>query len=363
MISVIISTVVFTYTMTPEYQSRVRLVLKPAATTANIPEQRATLSTLSKPVVANTYAEIAQSSYILQSAWDQLEVPLAQRKGFEVSGSTLQNTNIIIITVVGPDPLLVQELAATTSQLTFDYITELYEVYDLKLLDPASLPSAPISPNKKLNLVLGVVLGLGFGILCAFLASYLMTPLEETKYLSIVDAQTGAYKGAYFLRRLRGEISRAKRVQRPFVIGMIRLENLEETMGDFPSSSRQLVLKQVVHSLKQTLPEEDLVAQWRGDDLVLLMPDIDLKTAQRTLERLQTKLAWTAFEVGDTGFKVNFIPSFGLVEYDLNGTGPEGLLEEVEKALQEADGTQNGHHDEQVLNLDDENTPTFRIAP
>ncbi len=336
LITVVISTVAFTYTSTPEYETKVRLVVSPAAiTTTDLKELRASITALDKPIVANTYAEIGQSPSIVQAAWAQLE--MKPRKDFEVETSVLQETSIIIIIVTGPDPVLIEQLATAVYEQTLEYVSELYEVYDLILLDPPTLPDEPSSPNKKLNLVLGVVLGLGLGVICAFLAEYLKTPLEQVEQLSIVDAQTGAYKSSYFLRRLRSEIGRSQRVQRPFMIGVVRLENFEEMLDNLPPHTAQMILKQTVHLIKQTLPDENLVAQWRDNMIALLMPDCDPETAHQTLKIVQTKLNWTAFEVGETGYKLNFMASFGLAEYDLNGISPEVLLHRAEESLQQQD--------------------------
>jgi diguanylate cyclase (GGDEF)-like protein len=337
LVAAIIGSVVFTYLRPLQYQTAVRLIVSPAkGTTVDLNEVRASLSMLDKPVIANTYAEIAQSASIVQGAFDKLGIPTARRSSFTINASVLQKTGILDITVTGPDPAQVQQVAATISELTMTYVTGLYEAYDLKLLDPATLPLAPTNLDEKLNLALGVVLGLGAGILLAFLAEYLQTPLLQMEQASIVDVQTGAYKDSYFLRRVREEISRARRVQRPFVVGMMGLENFKELTDDLPSGTRKIILKQVVTLLKQILPEEDLMAEWRGGTLALLMPDCDPDAAQQTFKRLQSKLAWTPLQVGDTGFKLNLTASFGLVEYDLNGVGPEELLDRAEKALQES---------------------------
>jgi diguanylate cyclase (GGDEF)-like protein len=331
LITVIISTIIFTYTRVPVYETNVRLVVSPSATNVtSLSELRAATIALDKPIVANTYAEIGQSPAIVNAAWEQLG--LKRQKGYTIRATVLPLTSLVIITVDGPDPALVQQLANAVTDQTLGRVSKLYEVYDLSVLDPASLPSAPSSPNTQLNLVLGVVLGLGLGILAAFLAEYLKTPMQ-IEQLSILDTKTGAYKDSYLLRRLRSEISRSKRVQRPFVVGVVRLENFEEMVGHLSPGAKQMILKQMVQLFNQVLPEENLVAQWRGDMLAVLMPDFDLQDAQRILQKVQAKLDWTAFEVGETGFKLNFTSSFGLATYDLNGVTPEGLIQQAEEAL------------------------------
>ena len=335
-VTVVLSTIAFTYTRTPEYETSVRLIVSPSAITGtDLRELRSSISDLDKPIVANTYAEIGQSPFIIQAAWEQLE--MKPQKDFKVSSSVLQETSIVIIDVSGPNPTLVQQLATAVSEQTLEYVAGFYEVYDLTLLDPAMRPNTPTSPNEKLNLVLGLVLGIALGGTCAFLAEYLTVPLEQSEQTSFVDTQTGAYKSSYFLRRLREEISRAKRVQRPFVVGMIRLEDFEEILYDLPAGARQVILKKTVSFLKQTLPEEYLIAQWPNDTLALLLPDCDFKTAWQTLKQIQAKLAWTPFEIGDDSLKLNLAINFGLVEYDLNEKSAEALLKQVEKALQDAE--------------------------
>ena len=309
-----------------------------AALTQDLGEQRASLGTLSdQPTIVNTYAEIAQSQSIIKGAWDQGGLSPAQAEAFTISASVLHSTNILVIDVTGPDPILVEKLASAVSQRTLDYVAKLYEVYDLKPLDPATVPDKPANLNEKFNLALGALLGLGVGILFAFLAESLRMPLGQIEQMSIVDTHTGAYKSSYFLRRLREEISRARRVQRPFVVGMMGLENIDELSDDLHPNARYVVLKQVVGLLRQALPEENLVAHWRDSILALLMPDCDPDTAQKILQRVQTKLAWTPFEIGDTGFKLNLTTHVGIAGYKLNGGGPEDLLNQAEKALREAD--------------------------
>ena len=346
LVAAVMGSIVFTYTRPPQYQASVRFVVSPATTiTEDLGEQRASLGTLSdQPIIVNTYAEIAQSQSIIKGAWDQVGLSPAQAEAFTIRASVLHNTNILVIDVIGPDPTLVEKLASAVSQRTLDYVAKLYEVYDLKPLDPAALPGKPVSQNEKFNLALGALLGLGAGLLFAFLAESLKTPLGQIEQVSIMDAHTGAYKSSYFLRRLREEISRAKRVQRPFVVGMLGLENFDELLDDLPPDTRYVVLKQVVGLLRQALPEENLVAQWRDDALALLMPDCDPDTAQKILQRVQTKLVWTPLEIGDTGFKLNLTTQVGIAGYTLNGSGPEDLLNQAEKALREADPQRSVAH-------------------
>ena len=48
-------------------------------------------------------------------------------------------------------------------------ITEVGQLGDVRVIEPAELPESPLGPNKKLNVILGMILGVGLGVGLAFL--------------------------------------------------------------------------------------------------------------------------------------------------------------------------------------------------
>jgi capsular polysaccharide biosynthesis protein len=173
-----VSTAVFTYTRTPTYETTVRLIVSPASTeVTDFNDLRSAVTSLSAPVVANTYAEIAQSSSIVSKAWQALNS--SPQKQYAVTSTVLQETTIVVIKVSGPNPNVVQELGTAITNETINYVNGLTTVYNLTLLDPAVTPDAPTAPNYQFNLALGLLTGLMAGILLAFMAEYVSTPLSE----------------------------------------------------------------------------------------------------------------------------------------------------------------------------------------
>jgi len=335
-LTVTAASIVFTYTQTPSYEATARLVVSTAPAVADLREVRASLSALDAGII-NTYAEIGQSRTILEQAWSDLDVPPETRRRFEARSSVLQKTNLILITVAGPDPAIAHEAANAIARHVVDYVSNLYEIYELKLLDAAERPYSPVSPNKKLNLLLGFVLGVGTAIAFTFVAEYLRAPIEEMEQLSLMDAQTGAYKRSYFLHRLREEVSRSNRHQRPFTISRMRVDNLDEIVKLYPPRTRELILQRVVHFLRQSLSEENVIAHWEDGDLVILMPDCDEAMARQAIGRLHTSMQWTLFEVEDLDFKLNLTASFGMATHTSNGAGPDDLLRKATEALHRAE--------------------------
>lgn len=172
------STALFTFTQVPTYETHVRLIVSPSSSlTADLNDLRSAVTALSAPVVANTYAEISQSTSIVERAWQQLNI--RPQISYTVVSTVIQETTIVDITVSGPDPKLSQNLANAITDQTIKYVEGLTTVYNLTLLDPAVAPALPSSPNYQFNLAMGIVLGLMAGLLLAFMAEYLTVPNRE----------------------------------------------------------------------------------------------------------------------------------------------------------------------------------------
>lgn len=171
--TVVLATGFFTMVSTPVYEATSKLVILPSADVfSNYNDVRTAITSLDNNVVVNTYAEIAQSSTILENA--QSELDMKSLDGYQVMSNVESQTSIITITVEGPDPNRVYELVNSISTQTINYVTDYFEVYYLQQLDKAELPKNPVRPTVMLNMVIGVVLGLGAGVVSSYLGEYLI---------------------------------------------------------------------------------------------------------------------------------------------------------------------------------------------
>lgn len=174
-IVVIVSTIVFTFSQAPLYESDLRLIVHPSdVVTTDLRELRSAISDLEAPIVTNTYAEIIQSDTIEDQAWHALG--FATDKNYKIKSAVLQETTLIEITVTGTDPEMVYLLTNQVAEETLAYVKNLKTIYEITLLDPARVSDTPVSPNVKLNLVIGVVVGIGLGFFMASFVEYLQVP-------------------------------------------------------------------------------------------------------------------------------------------------------------------------------------------
>jgi succinoglycan biosynthesis transport protein ExoP len=135
--------------------------------------------------IIDTYAQIATSRNVAQRVVVTLGLKESagsvQRK---LTSSVRKNTFLIDLTVRDTDPRRAQQLADTAAIALHDTVAELEkgkaDPVQAELVDNAGLPGAPVSPNPKTDLALGLILGLLAGLLAAALLEALDRTIKTT---------------------------------------------------------------------------------------------------------------------------------------------------------------------------------------
>lgn len=284
-IATLIATYVFTINQTEIYEATATYVMRPRASlVADQQDSVRVLDTLGRQVsIGSTYVQVASSRQIRQKAMESLGLSADQRRGLSVSGQVVAGTNILKITVEGPDPTILDNFANQIGVETVKYVSNLYEIFELEPLDGAVPPRDPIRPNLVVNMILGVVLGLSLGTGIGLFNYYWQAPLKKTRHLDIIDQMTGAYTLAYFRLRLRQEVSRARRKGESFSVALIRLP----VPNAAPSTE---ILQQTAAYLQAWGRDEDILAYAGEATFALLLIDVVGETAKEQVERLCLRL-------------------------------------------------------------------------
>lgn len=325
------------------YKSEATFVIRPRANFAvNDDKIVDALDTISRRVEINTtFAEVSSSSLIKQKAIESLGLTAQQRKGLKVSAKVIAGTNILEISVQGPDPEVVRDFTNAVSMETLAYISTLYDVFELEPLDEAELPDKPVSPNKTLNLALGASLGLLLGISLIFFIEYLKEPVHEDTQLNVIDLETGAYNETYLRLRLRQELSRARHHSYSFSVALVKVFHRGLVHDVKRSVQPAKAVRLILSGLDENMREEYILAYLKQGTFALLLPHNSADAAREVLTCLRTQVGLTSPELIGKGQGSGLYAAIGFVDYHQQESASE-LLAQALKALEEAETAVSG---------------------
>jgi uncharacterized protein involved in exopolysaccharide biosynthesis len=152
-----------------EYRSTSSYVIGPNAELVQDTDLLRSLDTLDRGTILATYAEIFGSSRVSSAALQEAQLTGRTTEAYIITSYGLPETNILVISVRGPDPNMVMKLNEAVANQGFAYIETLNQVYSLNVLDAPQRPDAPVGPDPLGNIGIALVLGIGLGALLAFL--------------------------------------------------------------------------------------------------------------------------------------------------------------------------------------------------
>ena len=180
---------------TPVYTSETSLIVQVNTDVTETSEQ--TAISISQNLIA-TYKEFVVSDLVLESVIEDIEgLPAdysTESLKNSISITTQSGVLIIYISVDNESPELAMEIANELVENSMEIANDDENGYvllqnKLKLLDDADLPLSPTSPNKGLNVVISVILGLIVALAYVFIKEVLNNKFSSTsemeKYLGI----------------------------------------------------------------------------------------------------------------------------------------------------------------------------------
>jgi len=170
-VAVLGSTAFFTYTQTPVYRATATVLVGPEKKLAMTKDMVSSLRALQSRTTIATIAKIVSSRKIRGKVSEKLTLSAKQMRRYRIKARVVPDTNIINVSVEHQDPHLAAEMANIVTKQTKYYVERLYKIFDLNLLDPATVPSRPVHPQVSRNLSAGAMFGLLLGIGVAFLVS------------------------------------------------------------------------------------------------------------------------------------------------------------------------------------------------
>lgn len=325
---VLAGTYYWTSQQTPIYESHASFVIRPNSDAVSGDFLKALDTVSNRSEINSTFAEVAASKLIKNQAVDQMGLTAREQQDLSVSASVIAGTNILEVRVESRDPILSRDFANTIGEETVKYIKELYDVYQLGILDTANTPSKPTSPDFTLNLSLGGLLGLALGVALIFITEAFKPSYQEVDTFNIIDRETGAYNKSYLTHRLYQEMARSKRTHSPLSIGLVKVH----FDGDEPTErEKQETLRMVRILTEKSIREVDILARFNGVVFAILFPDMKPDRAQAALEGVQQAIESVAHDMDNEHTRINSYLS--VISYTGGQTSQEKLLEQAIESL------------------------------
>jgi len=182
----------FTWTATPQYASSARMFVSTqgAADDASQANQGGQFS-LQR---VKSYADLLTGQEIARRVIESLDlVESPKTLSEQITASSKLDTVILTVTVSDPDPARAKLLADAVADVFVSYVSELETppgkdeaTIKATVVDPASLSSAPVSPQPLRNIGLGLVLGLIIGTGVAVIRETLDTTIKFARQLEVL---------------------------------------------------------------------------------------------------------------------------------------------------------------------------------
>jgi len=142
---------------------------------------------------------------------------------------------------------------------------------------------------------------------------------EATKKLhemAITDELTGLYNRHHLHSSLAPTLLTAERYNRPLGLLLLDVDHFKRVNDTYGHSVGDLVLKHIADILKHTVRQSDLVARYGGEEMIVVLPETDMKGAVITAEKIRVIIANTPIQTGAPE-PLRVSVSIGVAEYHL----------------------------------------------
>ncbi|MCP5095511.1 MAG: diguanylate cyclase [Chloroflexi bacterium] len=289
------------------------------------------IEALDKRSIVSTYAEVLKSDTVFDTAVSELGLDGESFSGYAVTAVVLPDASVLELTIEGPDPQRIAQLANQIGELSIEYIEGLYLVYDINLLDRAAPPSSPFSPQPTRDSAVAFILGGGFGAMLAILRELLSTPFNTWRRQFNKDKSSLAQKRRVVQTQLNALIA-ADKVE-PATFSLLQFGS-EEGLDTLSSTEKQQLLRQITAVLQSELRGKDTIGRWHDNQFALLMPGLDETTGVQMVEKLIQKLS-LPIHMDTVGEPLNLVVAGGVAVAIGDQTG-NTIIKQAETALNQA---------------------------
>ena len=144
------------FLITPQYQSTTKAYILNKQNSTSVTYSDVQLST----TLSKDYEQLVTSRYVIEGVIKQLNLDETYESLVgKVSATNTNDTRIIVITVIDPNPEQAQKVANAVRDLAAQHITQVMDIEAVNVVDSANLPTSPVSPSVPKWTLIGAAIG------------------------------------------------------------------------------------------------------------------------------------------------------------------------------------------------------------
>jgi diguanylate cyclase (GGDEF)-like protein len=149
--------------------------------------------------------------------------------------------------------------------------------------------------------------------------------------MATLDGLTRIYNKKFVMDKLKYEIDRAMRYQRPLSLIMIDIDHFKKINDTYGHVAGDFVLKETSALYMQYLRKADILGRYGGEEFIIILPECHIQQAIQTAEKIRSKIAESVFRYETTDIKVTV--SLGISANAHDAADPNFLIKTADRAL------------------------------
>ena len=176
-----------------------------------------------------------------------------------------------------------------------------------------------------------------FAFISTLIVKYLIKARDfEHQYkLATTDGLTELYNHRYFQEQMKMQVEQAKRYESKFSLIIIDIDNFKKFNDTFGHQTGDAVLRQVAMILKRSVRTTDIVCRYGGEEMSIILPNIDKNEAYSVAEKICTRVSEKTYKLYGSSMSHVTI-SLGVATFPYDGGDASTLIESADKKLYEA---------------------------
>jgi two-component system cell cycle response regulator len=166
-------------------------------------------------------------------------------------------------------------------------------------------------------------------------AEHLRDNFHASIEMAITDALTGLHNRRYLESHLAALADQAVRRAQPLALMMLDIDFFKAINDSYGHDAGDEVLREFAARIRKAIRGIDLACRYGGEEFVVVMPETDLRVAERVAERLRRAVAGAPFVVERGDRKIDVTLSIGIAELE-GREPPAATLKRADQALYRA---------------------------